>query len=414
MLWVSRSDVLYALRSLWRNRRRSVLTVATIALSVFVSIVANRYAQAVLTLWEDATCDHGSGHAQLHRPGYWENPDSIDESLTFASQEDIEQQVRRDPEVLAVARRLRIEGIVSTGEKSMYFMGIGVDPASELAVSPQMFNPETDAGSFVQDGARDGVVVGKGMADSLGLKIGDELTLISQTAQGSVNGIDVKVVGVVNFPIPSLSKRLIYMHLGHLQKLIRIGDRYSEMVIRLKSATHLEDWSNAQRDRLQHQGGILQTWWEVEPVIRDVEKIWYTVVWVISFLLFASAGLAVLNIIFVTVAERTVEIGTLMALGAKPDRIRILFSTEAIILGVFGALVGGAVATFVVILMGMVGVPFDSPYGLGSLQVFPTLNTASTIEVGVLAVLISALASLPPSRKAARVDPVLAFRGQIT
>lgn len=414
MAWVNASDIRYACRSLWRNRRRSVLTIVTVTLSVLVSTVASRYAAAVLTLWEDATCDHGTGHAQIHRTGYWENPDSVDESLTFASQEEVEQEVRRDSEVLAVARRLRIEGIVSNGDKSMYFMGIGVDPVSELRVSPQMFNPESDAGSFVKESVPDGVVLGKGMAETLGLKIGDELTLISQTAQGSVNGIDVRVVGIVNFPIPALSKRLIYMHLAHLQRLIRIGDRYSELVIRLRNPSKLEQWAKLHKNHIEARGGNLQTWWEIEPVIRDVEKIWYTVVGVVVFLLFGSAALSVLSIIFVTVAERTVEIGTLMALGAKPSRIRKMFSIEAGIIGVAGSVLGTMLAIFSVLIMGLVGVPFDSPYGLGSLLVFPTISWTTTLEIALLAVAICTLASLPPSRKASQVDPVLAFRGQIS
>ena len=406
-------NVRYALRSIGRNRKRSALTILTVSLSVFVSIVSARYAQAVLTLWEEATCDHGTGHAQVHRKGYWENPDSVDESLTFASGNDLENDLRRDGEVLSVARRLRMEGIVSTGDKSIYFLGVGVDPSAELLVSPKVFDPSSDAGAFLSDQGKDGAVIGKGMAETLGLNIGDELTLIAQTSQGSVNGVDVRVVGIVNFPIPSLSKRILYMHIAHMQKLIRLGDRYGELSVRLKTPGSLGDWAKARAPLVEKQEGLLQTWWELEPVIRDVEKIWYTVVGVIATLLFISYGLSVLNIIYVTVAERTVEIGTLMALGAKPRHIRRMFAIEAGLIGAIGGGVGILAGNFAVLIMHIAGVPFDSPYGNNTLLVYPSLSLSLTLAVGGLAALFCVVASIPPSRKAAQIDPVTAFRGQI-
>lgn len=410
--------VRYAGRSLWRNKRRTILTIGTVALSVFVSIVATRYSNAVLKIWQDGAIDHGAGHAQYHAPDYYKNPDIISEKVTLPETNAVAEALAKDPSVAAFSRRLVFEGIISSGRKTVYFLGRAVDPEKELQVSPGIFVAKDkgggDEGSFVSGAVPNGIAIGRGLAETLGLKVGDEATLMTHTLTGAVNGIDVKVVGIVNPPMPALSKRLVYMHIDQGQRSIKIPGRLSELAVRLVPGTDAEKWVAASQAGAAAAGMDLRGWWQIDPMIREVERIWDSVVGVISVLLFISAGISVLNIVYMLVMERTTEIGTLMAIGARPRDIRRLFTLEAALIGLIGGAIGAFLGNLYVLGMDLIGVPFDSPFGGGKLTVHPTMSLVVTVFVFFGAIVICYVSALAPSRKAAHVEPVVAFRGQIT
>lgn len=403
----------YAFRNLGRNRRRSLLTISAVLFSVAVAIIANRYSKAIFRLWEDGAADTGTAHAQAHAVGYWQKQEGIQVGLTLPEGNELERAVRSDSFVAASVRRLELEGIIAGEKESMYFIGIGVEPENEMQVSPRLFT-HNDEGSFVSDAAPDGIVVGKGLAESLGLKIGDVVTLISQTVQGSVNGIDGRVVGIVDAGIPSFSKRVVYTHISLLQRLIRMPNRYTELAIRLKPNTDAETWVDVKSHLADRTSAELRGWWDVEPIIRRIGRIWDSVVLVITFLLFLSTALSVLNIIFMMVAERTVEIGTLMAIGARPGDVRLLVALESLLIGTFGGALGALVGNAVVFAMDVLGVPFDSPFGTDKLIIHPQVSLAVSALVFLIGVVLCIVSAIPPARKAAMVEPVRAFRGQIT
>lgn len=403
----------YAFRNLWRNSRRTTLTMSTVMFAVMVAIVANRYSAAIMKLWQDGAADTGSAHAQAHAEGYMTRQEGVQLDLTMAETDEFDEMVRSDSFVQKSVRRLILEGIISKDEESLYFIGKGVEPSNERIVSPRLFT-SNDEGQFLQDDDPTAIVVGAGLAESLNLKIGDEVTLITQTIQGSVNGIDARVSGIVDAAIPSFSKRTVLAHIKLLQKLIRMPDRYTELAIRLKPGVDIEKWVAVKKLRAEKLKIDLMGWWEVEPIIRNVGKIWDSVVMVITVLLFLSTALSVLNIIFMMVAERTIEIGTLMAIGAQGRDVKRLFAIEASLIGMIGGTAGLILGCFAVYLMDTIGVPFESPFGAGKLVIHPKNNFLIAFMILMAAVGICYLSSIAPSRKASRVEPVKAFRGQIT
>lgn len=404
----------YGMRSLLRNPRRTLITVSAVALSVAVTIISTRFSAGVMELWRKGAADTGTGHAQIHAQGFKEQTDGVNEDLTLENGNPIERILQSDSQVVASAKRLRIEGMISGKGKSIYFVGIGVEPVNEVAVSPRLFSPVNDQGSFVQQDNRFGVTIGRGLSETLGLQIGDEATLISQTSAGSVNAVDVVVLGIVNVPLPSFSKRAVYLHIEHAQRLLRLPDRYNELAIRLNDWEGVRDWVEASLKKPEMKEVELQGWWDIVPIIRDVEEIFYTVIGVICALLFVSAALSVLNMIYMMIAERTIELGTLMALGALAADLKILVAVETFMIGVMGGLLGALAGNFGVLLMGAFGVPFKNPFSSGYIDIYPTVDVLWSLLITMIGLLICVLASLGPARKASRVEPVQAFRGQVT
>ena len=407
----------YGFRSLSRNKRRTLLTIATVMLSSGVTIVASRYSTAAINLWAQAASDTGTGHAQIHAEGFLRDSETLTESITFDESSELMKQYGADPAVAAVAPRLNFEGIISAGDQTRYFLGTAVHPELELQVSPALFNPQRpgtlDRGEFINSRDRAAVVVGRGLAEMMKLSLGDEVTLLSTTVNGGLNGIDAVVRGIIDVPLPSFSKRVVYLRLDYAQQLLRLPGRITEAVIRLHDPSLAEVWvaNNVAKASLLKLD--LQGWWQIEVIIRRIEAIWNSVVGLISFLLFMSSALSVLNIIFLLVAERTVEIGTMMAIGAKARDIRILFCIEGAMIGLIGGVMGVTVANLIVAAMGAIGISLQSPFSSGVYILHPTVSLSLSAGILVGSVVVCVLASIAPAQKAASVEPVKAFRGQI-
>ena len=236
---------------------------------------------------------------------------------------------------------------------------------------------------------------------------------MTTTVTGGLNGVDAVVRGIIDVPLPSFSKRAVYMRLDYAQQLLRLPGRVTEAAIRLGDPDKAESWVAGRAKSFAEQKLELKGWWEIDVIIRRIEMIWNSVVGLISFLLFISSALSVLNIIFLLVAERTVEIGTMMAIGARARDIRILFCIEGAMIGLIGGIAGVVVGNTVVAGMGLVGIPLQSPFSSGVYMLYPQISATLSLAILAGSVLVCVLASLAPAQKAASVEPVKAFRGQI-
>ena len=403
----------YALGNLGRNPRRTAMTFATLIFAVSMTIIAQRYSAALMQLWQDGAADTGTGHARLFKQGYFTKQEGVDRRLSLKEGSDLEEILFADDGVEATVRRLRIEGLMAGDLANLYFLGIGVEPTNELRVSPRLFT-DNDTGSFVSDDDPSGIAIGRLLASSLNLSIGDEVTLVAPTVDGSVNGIDVHVVGIVDASIPSFSKRTVYAHIDQLRRLVRLDNSHTEIAVRLKPAVEPSKFVASYKSRLAAAGGDLRGWWEVEPMIRNIEKIWDNVVACITGLLFLTTGLSILNIIYMMVSERSVEIGTLMAIGAKRRDVKKLFLAEAVLIGLIGGGLGALLGNLVVGLMHWQGVPFESPFGADALIIRPTFSGLVTGVIWFLAGLVTVIAAYGPARRAAATAPVSAFKGHLT
>lgn len=407
----------YGIRSLARNGRRSLFLFATVALAVLSAILANSYAAAVFEFWIASTTETGTGHAQIHQSGFWTETDGLNRTHCFPDGHPIEKILEADNNVVAISRRIQVEGLISAGTKSIYFNGFGIDPREEILVSPRLVNFEGNLGSFVSSDDLSGIVIGKGMADTLDLSIGDVVTLTIQTlpeeGQGALNGKDVVVTGIMDYPQKMVSKRLIYMNLQLAQQIMQVEGLYSEIAIRLHSNANLEQWIRIKKSEFNLLNAELRPWWEIFPPMRKVEEIFRQIVGAICFLLFLSASISLLNIVFLTVTERTVEMGILMSIGAKAKDVRRMLGIEAIILGIIGGGVGLIIGNLLVMAMNFFGMPLPNPLFRGVVYIHPEIDLAFTLVVFVLGVAICWVSTLLPAFRAGRVEPVVAFRGHL-
>lgn len=395
-----------AAKNLSRSRMRSLFVLGLIAVTSAIIITSDRYARAVMILWQEGTIDTGSGHFQLHHRDFAIQNDTIDPLLTL--NEGDEAEVAKSPGVEALVRRLKFEGLIVSDSGSTYVLANATEPAAERRVSPLLYNPPYDQGEFVDPKRLESIVIGQGLAETLGVKMGDEVTVLSQTADGSTNAMDMQVDGIIDVPLPSFSKHTAYMNLAAAQQLTRMPNRYNEAAVRLKDGATLQSWvSNWKSDQIR-----MSPWWEIEPLVHKVDLIWKSVARLLSILLMLSAVLTLINIIFMVLNERLTEIGTLMAVGIRRRWIAAIFAFEGGLIAGIGGVIGALLGSIIVGMMGRVGIAFESPFGSGIEMVYPTVDWGFNLFVMLAAVCIGMICSIPPAWRAASLEPVVAYRGQ--
>jgi putative ABC transport system permease protein len=382
----------------------------------------------MMTLWQIGAEENGVAHAQVHKEGYWLAPEGISQKTMFEENNQLEKELVADPRLSIISRRLKIEGIISpyfnpetqnssNVAKVIHYVGMAVNPADEQEISPQLFQPldsNNTRGEFVSEVNPKGIVIGSKMAEILQVGIGDRASISAYSIKGTENVFDVEIVGIVDVTVPGLSKRIVYMPIRLGQELIQVGKKYNELALRFKDRTLSETFVPLLRPQIESKGAEIRGWWEVDPVIKNVESIMNTVIIFISFLLFLSACFALLNMIYVLVAERTVEIGTLMAIGAKISDVKRIFILEATLLGALGGAAGVIFGNSVILILGKIGIAFKHPFASGDIVLYPEKDVYLSAIVWAIAILLCILSSIPPAKKAAMVEPVQAFKGQIT
>lgn len=397
-----------ALKNAMRNRRRSLVTMAITATGTAAALLGGGFALYTYQSLAEASA-RDTGHLVLAAPGYFDGADStplahgLDDSLALT------RSLLARPGVQRILPRLQFSGLVSNGEKSEIFVGTGVDATQEFVVKGPFMKRE--AGELLDSqpaGKGPGIVIGSGLARSLGAQPGSVLTMLSTTTGGSLNALDVTVTGIVATGIAELDKRLALVDLSTAQSLL-VTKRISTLSVYLDEIGA----TDAAAAALRHEFGArleLRTWLDQAAFYLGVKGLYNRIFGFLGVIVLVIVLFSVTNTLAMAVIERTREIGTLRAMGATPGEVTRLFTLEGLALGSGGAVAGMLLAAAIAIALLVFDVRMPPPPGRTNgyplaVVVSPHMYAAAACAVALL----SAIASYFVSRKAARQTVVEAL-----
>jgi putative ABC transport system permease protein len=390
-----------------------LIAVGVVAVIVFVGL-SGSFKQAIVGQITDSVVSH----MQVHRKGYMASVDNLplDRMLTSTAYEKLNDILSRTEEVEAFSPRIKFGAMLSNYAQTTNVRLNGVDPEKELAVVPLL-------ASRIKNAARPDTLLQKGevllpevLATGMGVRTGDTVVLVANNKDGSVNGMVFQVAGVVE-GLMGPGGRDGYMHIDDAAALLRMESlEISEVAVRVEnfdSLTAVAETLNgslapitSQQDKPLFE---LHTWDQLTPFYNVVRMIDIMSLG-IKGILIAVVLISVLNVMMMSVYERVREIGTLAAMGTRPNRIMALFVAEGFSLGFVSALAGAAVGLGLIWLLNLTGV--EVAFG-GANQVFalkPAIAPVEILSACLIVLGISVLASLQPAAKAARLEPVEALR----
>lgn len=397
----------FALRNVFRQRIRSAGTLAAISLGVAGLILAGGFVQDIFVQLGEAVIHSQSGHIQIARQGYAEGRTRSPESYLIEQPEMLRQKVLEEPGVQMTLARLGFAGVINNGKRDLGIIGEGVEPSAEAKLGTYLRYIE---GRALADGDSDGIVLGQGVAKSLGLKAGDRVNLVISLAQGAVNTLDFEVVGVFQSFSKDFDARAVRIPLAAARSLMDNTSAHL-MVLVLDKTEDTELVLASLRKTLGQQGYELASWRELSDFYDKTLQLYDRQFGVLRLIILLMVLLSVANSVNMTLFERTREFGTLLALGDRPGRVFQLIMTESMLLGLFGAGLGVSVGCVAALGISAIGIPMPPPPNANiGYTAFIRLVPLDVMTAGGIGFVATCLAAVMPARRASRMQVVDALR----
>jgi ABC-type lipoprotein release transport system permease subunit len=331
-----------AWRNLWRNRRRTFITMAAIAFGyAMLLFVACLMAGLRWQMIQNGTCLVMS-QIQIHAPGYYPNR-SLQKTLGGRKGTDVSAllaSISADRRVSAVAPRVYGYALLSAAHRSAGVELMGVVPDQEPKITT--LNTQIAKGTYLTARVPKGVVIGDKLASTIGIELNSEIVLLTQAADGSMGNDVYTVVGILHTGLDAVDRGLVLMSLSSLQDLLHLAPaRIHEVGIKLNHITAASTVAAALEVRLGKSLPVrVMAWPELAPELANYVQFNHGVTVVLFFIFFLVAVIGVMNTMLMAVYERTREFGMLMAVGMRPTQVIGLILTEAAGLGVASLVVG--------------------------------------------------------------------------
>jgi ABC-type lipoprotein release transport system permease subunit len=398
-----------AWRNVWRHKRRTVIIVLamslTLALMMFYDGLMNGFTDAI---YGNAVKVLG-GNIQVHAEGYRAEANS-NPLFPLADPQAVIQAAEANPLTLAATQRIHTGGLI-TSREGAFSVGItGVEPEKEMKVN--IIGQNVKEGRNLTSDDLDNILIGKGLADAMGVKVGDRVTLVGSSQHEQMRQRTMTIVGIFDLGMADIEKQTVYISLGEAQSLYEVAGS-TEVAIFL--------------ERLGQEGGMIDGMkpslpgYEIESFQANYPDLASTintkggVMNIFSVIIIAIAGIGILNLLLMAVYERTREIGVLGAMGLKPNQISLLFVLEGIMIGLVGVAVGIVFGLAINGYLMKVGLDFGdmssaaSYMALMQSRVYPTWGIEKLFMRASMIALISALAALIPAVEAGRREPAEAL-----
>lgn len=399
-----------ALRNLWRNRRRTLLTLSAMVVSVSLLILALGIFSGMIQDMLASATEQYRGHLVVSRSGYQDDHDLF---ATFRFTAALQQQIASDQQVVGLSPRLRAFGLLAHGPNTRPAELLGMVPSQERQVT--RLQQLLVSGSYPAEG-ESGALIGRGLAARLGVAPGDELIFVTQAADGSIGNDLLQVSGIFATGDSRQDNQLVLVSLPWLQELMVLPGQVHELALALQDPL-LAGQAAARLDPLLPQGLDALSWGELLPEMQEAVASYDVSRLIMAGILYFATGLGILNTLFMSVMERSREFGILMALGMGPWRIRGLVLLETLLLSCLALAVGVVTGLVMTFYMARVGIDLSgtlSPITYAGGTILPRLHAvfelANLVTPALLLLLVALLAGWLPANRAAGLQPVEALR----
>ena len=403
-----------AIRNLMRYKRRTWLTASLITIGVVFVLVFISVSGSFKTMIIGQITDSMLGHIQIHKSGYVASIDNLPLNLNLKapSVKAIEGVLRQLPELAAYSPRIKFGGMFSNFAETTNIRINGIYPDKEVNTVP-LFLSRVQAGAKVLN--RGEIFIPELLSTGMKVKVGDTIVIVATNQDGSVNGKQFKVAGILG-SVTGPGGRDGYVHIEDAAEILRMGEmEVSEIAIRIKDFNRLHSVNQKLENLLTHEKNPagkplieVHTWEKLSPFF-NIAKMIEVMTFFIKLMLISIVLVSIMNVMIMAVYERIREIGTIAAIGTLPGKILSMFVIEGFCLGVLGAILGNIVGTILLFILNLSHLHFDFGMQKGLLLTVHVVP-GDLLVLSVIVIIVSMLASLQPAIKAARMELIKALR----
>jgi len=403
-----------AIRNLLRYKRRTLLTASLVTIGVVSVLVFISVSGSFKNMMIGQITDSFLGHIQIHKKGYVASIDSLPltQNLGANALAKIEKAINEVPGIEAYSKRIKFGGMFSNFVETTNVRLNGVYPDDEVKTAPLFLSRVKEGEKTIRTGE---ILVPELLAKGMKVKVGDTVVIIATNRDGSVNGKQFRVGGILE-SVTGPGGRDGYIHIDDAAEILRMDTmEISEIAIRLRDFDELHTVFDRLKEKLSNelnkQGAPafeVHTWEKLSP-FYNIARMIDVMTFFVKLMLIAVVLISIMNVMVMAVYERIREIGTIAAIGTLPGKIVAMFLIEGFFLGFFGAVVGDILGVAVIWVLNVAKLTFSFGRQKG-LLLSPSINLQDILVISIIVITISVIASLQPAYKASRMNPIDALR----
>ena len=396
-------------RNLWRNKRRTIIAAASVFFAVVLAISMRSMEHGSYAYMIYSSAKLFTGYLQIQGKGYWDNR-SLDESISINAQQF--DSVKAIPHVTSATPRLEAYSLVSYKNSTKVSQVIGIEPRAEDEMTE--LKSRVVKGQYLQAGS-DGVLIGQGLAEVLGVSVGDSIVLYGQGYHGQIAAARLPIDGIVDLPFPEMNNGLVYLTLSNAQDVFSANGRITSLAIMIDDLGRLQNVKNNIRSLFDDRYTIM-TWDEMMPdLVQSIQMDNASGLIMIS-ILYMVIAFGVFGTIMMMTAEREKEFGILNSIGMKKHRMIFISLIESIIISLTGVVFGvlGSIPVTAYLKENPIVLSGDSAKLWESLGIEPIMNFSVNPDIyfwqSVIVFVIAIFCAVYPLLFIGHLKPIQAMR----
>ncbi len=400
-----------AWRNLWRNKRRTAITVSSVAFAVVLAVALVSMAVGLREHMIETVVRHETGYLQVQDAMYDEEP-SMDHALEYG--DDVRAALAPfGAEINYTVPRIRGFALAAKETASRGVLVTGIDPdkedrmnnLSDRIVEGTMFGPDDDY-----------AVIAAGLADLLGISLGDEIVLMGQGFQGMTAAGQYRIGGIIRFPVPEQNNAMVYLPLRVGQSFFAAPDRLTNLIIMTDHDVDHAGLAGDIRSNLDEEWYAVMTWDQLLPDIVGLIEMREAVNQIMALVLYMVVGFGIFGTIVTMLYERLREFGILLSIGMKRARLAYVCFMETIMISLTGVAAGTIIAYPLMVLFHVHPLRFSGDMAqymldMGLEPIIPfAISSRVFIHQAAIIFCIALFIGIYPVKKVFQLDPVSAAR----
>ena len=397
-----------AWRNIWRNKRRSLIVLSSVVVGVIAAILVDGLSNGMLEQMLFNQINSNVSHIQIHKKGFHDNKTVQNYIPDYPK---AVQAVKNNPSVKYYSERVITFGLLSSASNSSGVYINGINPGQEQNVTD--ISKSIVEGSYLKGGGRD-IVIGKSLAEKLGVGIGDKVVAMSNTPDGSVGSDVFRVKGIYETFSSEFDRINIYIPIGKAQQMLDIGDNVHEIAIVTTDYEQAGKVRNEIASKLDGGYEVL-SYIDLLPMLILQMDFYKETMIIFNLIIGLALIFGIINVMLMSVLERIREFGVLMSIGMKNSKLFTMIVTESFIVGLIGTVLGIGLGLLIQWPLSNTGLNLSmfaeslKSFGVGAI-IYPETTIENLVSLIIMIPLIAVIAAIYPAVKAIKLEPVYAIR----
>ncbi len=322
-----------AWRNLWRNKKRTMITIASVFFAVFLALLMRSMQFGTYEQMEYDAIKNSTGYIQIHKKGYWDDKTI---NNTFENSKELDEKVKNIPNVTSLTPRLESFALASSGIMTKGVAIIGTDPSTEDMMTG--LKKRVVKGNYFTADSNEVLVV-TNLAKYLKLGVGDTMVLLSQGYHGITAAGNFKIVGIIKFPAENMNNEIVYMKLPDAQYFYAAPERLTSLSVMIDDPSDLQQTTDAIQTSIGEVYEVMSWKKMLAALVQSIQSDNVSGIFMLG-ILYIVVAFGIFGTMLMMTMERKREFAVMVAVGMQRSKLCYIMLMETIYIAIIGVLVG--------------------------------------------------------------------------